>query len=56
MKSMEHRQYEQRSAAVGDIGGTLDDAKRRQGDEWIVLESVYGEDFRDAAQNAWKLC
>lgn len=55
MKSMEHRQYEQRSAAVGDIGGTLDDAKRRQGDERIVLESVYGEDFRDAAQNAWKI-
>ncbi|VIO88081.1 Uncharacterized protein BM_BM7162 [Brugia malayi] len=52
---MEHRQYEQRSAAVGDIGGTLDDAKRRQGDERIVLESVYGEDFRDAAQNAWKI-
>uniref|UniRef100_A0A1I7VP68 non-specific serine/threonine protein kinase n=1 Tax=Loa loa TaxID=7209 RepID=A0A1I7VP68_LOALO len=52
---MKKRQCQQRNGAVGDIGGTLDDAKKRQGDERIVLESVYGEDFLDAAQNAWRI-
>lgn len=52
---MKQQQYQQRIGAVGDIGGTLDDAKRRQGDERMVLESVYGEDFLDVAQNAWKV-
>lgn len=53
---MKQRQCKQQSGAVGDIGGILDEAKRRQEDERIVLESVYGEDFLDAAQNAWKVC
>ncbi|VBB25904.1 unnamed protein product [Acanthocheilonema viteae] len=45
----------QRSGVAGDMSVTLDDAKRRQGDERLVLESVYGEDFVDAAQNVWKI-
>lgn len=39
----------------GDISVTLDDAKTRQEDERVVLESVYGEDFIDAAQSVWKV-
>uniref|UniRef100_A0A0R3RYI5 non-specific serine/threonine protein kinase n=1 Tax=Elaeophora elaphi TaxID=1147741 RepID=A0A0R3RYI5_9BILA len=45
----------QQGGTVGDIGVTLDDAKRRQGDERVVLESVYGEDFIDVSQNVWKV-
>ncbi|CAG9537016.1 unnamed protein product [Cercopithifilaria johnstoni] len=45
----------QRSDTVGDVGVTLDDAKKRQRDERLVLKSVYNEDFVDAAQNVWKI-
>lgn len=45
----------QRAGAVGDMEMMLDDAKRRQEDERVVLESVYGEDFVDVAQNVWKV-
>uniref|UniRef100_A0A915PPF6 non-specific serine/threonine protein kinase n=1 Tax=Setaria digitata TaxID=48799 RepID=A0A915PPF6_9BILA len=52
---MKQRQREQRDGASGDVSGILDEAKKRQEDERIVLKSVYGEDFVDAAQNAWKV-
>lgn len=41
-------------AAAGDRSGP-DEAKKRQQDERIVLESIYGDDLADAVPNAWKV-